>query len=225
MIRIFHQQLTATLLLALSGNAPPAYAAGDPMRGAQAARACMACHSFAPGRHMTGPSLAGVWGRKAATAEGFGRYSDALNRSGLVWDETHLDAWLKHPAEVVPGNAMGFAGIADAHVRTDLLAYLKAASSGRVPAPDQTLPDLKQADPAARVTAIRYCGDTYRVTTADERLHLFWEFNLRFKTDGSAAGPAAGQPVIVGNGMRGDRASVVFSRPEDISSLVQRQCP
>lgn len=174
---------------------------------------------------MTGPSLAGVWDRKAATAEGFGRYSEALKHSGLVWDEHHLDAWLKDPAAVVPGNAMGFAGIADAHVRADLLAYLKAASRGRVSAPDQTLPDLKQADPTARVTAIRYCGDTYRVTTADERSHLFWEFNLRFKTDGSADGPVAGQPVIVGNGMRGDRASVVFSRPEEISSLVRRQCP
>lgn len=38
----------------------PAGAEGDLARGAQAARACMACHSFAPGRHMTGPSLANV---------------------------------------------------------------------------------------------------------------------------------------------------------------------
>ena len=223
MIRRFQQCLSAAAVAALNAWTP-AHAAGDLMRGAQAARTCMACHSLAPGRHMTGPSLAGVWGRKAGTADGFERYSAALKGSGLVWDEQRLDAWLKNPAEVVPGNSMGFAGITDARARADLLAYLKAASSGRVPAPDQTLPDLKQADKAARVTAIHYCGDTYRVTTADDRTHLFWEFNLRFKTDGSADGPAAGHPVIVGNGMRGDRASVVFSRPEEISSLVQRQC-
>jgi cytochrome c len=71
---------------------PPAHADGDLVRGAQAARACMACHSFAPGRHMTGPSLADVWDRKAGTAAGFARYSDALKRSGLVWDARHLDA-------------------------------------------------------------------------------------------------------------------------------------
>jgi cytochrome c len=100
----------------------PAHGEGDHVRGAQAARACMECHSFAPGRHMTGPSLAGVWGRKAGTAAGFARYSDALKRSGLVWDERHLDQWLTNPATVVPGNAMDFPGIADARTRADLLA-------------------------------------------------------------------------------------------------------
>ena len=61
------------------------YAAGtlltwhNDLPAARAARACMACHSFAPARHMTGPSLAGVWGRKAGTVDGFGRYSSAEN--------------------------------------------------------------------------------------------------------------------------------------------------
>jgi cytochrome c len=203
---------------------PPAHADGDLVRGAQAARACMACHSFAPGRHMTGPSLADVWDRKAGTAAGFARYSDALKRSGLVWDARHLDAWLKNPAAVVPGNDMDFPGIADARTRTDLLAYLRAVSSGRVSAPDQGLPNLKEAGAGSQVTAIRYCGDTYRLTMADGKIHAFWEFNLRFKTDGSAAGPSAGKPVLVGTGMRGDRAAVVFSRPEEISGFIRRQC-
>jgi len=203
----------------------PARAEGNLARGAQAARTCMACHSFAPGRHMTGPSLAGVWGRKAGTAEGFARYSDALKRSGLVWDERTLDAWLKNPAALVPGNAMGFPGIAEARTRADLVAYLDAVSSGRVAAPDRGLPNLKEAGAASRVTVIRYCGDTYRLTTADRKTHTFWEFNLRFKTDGSADGPAAGKPVLVCTGMQGDRAAVIFARPEEISSFVQRQCP
>ncbi len=215
--------MTLAGLAALTFGAP-AHAAGDPIRGAQAARTCMACHSFASGRHMTGPSLAGVWGRKAGTAKGFGRYSEALKHSGLVWHEGQLDAWLKNPAALVPGNAMSFPGIADARTRADLLAYLKAVSSGRVSVPDRGPPNLKQADAASRVTSMRYCGDTYRVTTADRKTYAFWEFNLRFKTDGSADGPAAGKPVIVHTGMQGDRAAVIFSRPDEISGFIRREC-
>lgn len=131
---------------------------------------------------MIGPGLAGVWGREAATAEGFGRYSDALKRAGLVWNEPHPDAWLKNPAEVVPGTSMGFAGAADAPARVGLHACLKAASSGRVSAPGS-------------------------------------------ENDGGSARPVAGHPVVGGNGMCGDRASVVFSQPQAIASLVRRQCP
>ena len=224
--RLTWQPCRRAILAALATLAfgAPAHGEGDLVRGAQAARTCMECHSFAPGRHMTGPSLAGVWGRKAGTAAGFARYSDALKRSGLVWDERHLDEWLTNPAAVVPGNAMDFPGIADARTRADLLAYLKAVSTGRVSAPDRGLPNLKEADAASQVTAIRYCGDSYRLTMADGKTHAFWEFNLRFKTDGSADGPLAGKPVLLGTGMRGDRAAVVFSRPEEISGFIRRQC-
>ncbi|MEK8004618.1 cytochrome C [Burkholderia contaminans] len=214
--------ILATLVTFAFGG--PVRAEGDLMRGAQAARECMACHSFAPGRHMTGPSLANVWGRKAGTAAGFQRYSDALKRSGLVWDKEHLDAWLKDPAARVPGNAMDFPGIADARTRADLLAYLEAVSGGRVSVPDQGLPNLKAAGAASQLTAIHYCGDTYRLSTADGKLHTFWEFNLRFKTDGSVDGPRPGTPVLVGTGVRGDRAAVIFSRPEEISGFIRRQC-
>jgi len=201
------------------------HAAEDVENGARAARACMACHSFAAGRHMTGPSLAGVWGRKAGTVDGFARYSSALAHSGIVWNEKNLDAWLKNPAAVVPGNTMVFAGIANERTRTDLLAYLQAVAERRVVVPDRGLPNLRQADAAGRVTAVRHCGDTYRVTTGDRESHTFWEFNLRFKTDGSSSGPLAGKPVIVGSGMRGDRASIVFSSPEEISTFIRKECP
>jgi len=218
----------STVVPALAGGiafANPSYAAGDIERGAQAARACMTCHSLTPGRHLTGPSLAGMWGRKAGTADGFGRYSDALKQSGIVWNQQTLDAWLKKPAAVVPGNAMVFDGIANERTRTDVLAYLQAVSERRVTAPKHELPNLKLANAADQVTAIRHCGDAYRVTTGDRKTHTFWEFNLRFKTDGSADGPPAGKPVIVGTGMQGDRAAIVFSRPDEISSLIRKECP
>ena len=37
--------------------------------------------------------------------------------------------------------------------------------------------------------SITYCPDTYQVTTADGQTKLFWERNLRFKTDSSVIGP------------------------------------
>jgi cytochrome c len=215
--------LTA-LFLGLSGAAP-VWAAGDVQHGAQLARQCMACHSFAPGHHMTGPSLGGLWGRRAGTAMGFGRYSEALKGSTVIWGPATLDAWLRNPGALIPGNAMLFRGMPDAAARADLVAFLQAASEGRVKVPDQAPPDLKQAPSSDTVSAIRYCGDAYRVVMGDGKTRTWWEFNLRFKTDGSKNGPAAGKPVIVGNGMQGDRASVVFSRPEEISAFVRRHCP
>ncbi|RST51849.1 c-type cytochrome [Variovorax sp. MHTC-1] len=203
----------------------PSHGAGDVERGARASRACMACHSFAPGRHMTGPSLAGLWNSRAGTAAGFGRYSEALKRSEIVWNEKTLDAWLRNPAAMIPNNTMLFAGIPDRGTRDDLLAYLQAVSEGRVPAPDRGLPNLKRVDASREVAAIRYCGDAYRVVTGDGKSRVWWEFNLRFKTDGSPDGPSAGKPVIVASGMQGDRAAVVFSRPEEISAFIRKECP
>ncbi len=203
-----------------------ALAAGDASRGAQMFRACAACHTLTAGEHRTGPSLAGMYGRKAGTAEGFQRYSDALRNSGLVWDARTLDGWLRDPAALLPGNAMAFRGLPEARDRDDLIAYLRAVSEGKIAAPQaRALPDLKTADVGQRVRAIHHCGDGYRVTLGDGSVHPFWEFNLRFKTDASPQGPRRGEPVIVGAGMGGDRAQVVFAAPGEISSFIQDTCP
>ena len=203
-----------------------AFGAGDSERGAEAFRNCVACHTFEPGRHLSGPSLAGIWGREAGGAPGFYRYSDALKRSDLVWNEKTLDAWLRSPKALVPGNSMGFDGIPDRQVRADLLAFLKAVSEGkvaRVPKPPP-LPDLKKPSSIAAIESIRHCGDSYFVTNAKGQTAAYWEFNLRFKTDSSASGPAAGRPVMVGQGMRGDRAQIVFSEPREVSSFIKEGC-
>lgn len=75
------------------------------------------------------------------------------------------------------------------------------------------------------MASIGYCGDAYRVVTGDDKSHVWWEFNLRFKTDGSPEGPSVGKPVIVATGMQGDRASVVFARPEEIAAFIRKECP
>ncbi|MGH8222151.1 MAG: c-type cytochrome [Woeseiaceae bacterium] len=209
-----------------------AAAAGDASRGAQLFQNCAACHSASPGEHMTGPSLAGVWQRKAASAEKFSRYSEALKRSGVVWNEAALDAWLRNPAAFVPGNFMNVPGIADANARSDLIAYLRAVSErgSGPPKPPRgrslrgTFPDLRKAAADASVAAIRHCRDTYWVTTASGKVMPYWEFNLRFKTDSSDRGPARGKPVMVGAASMGDRAQVVFAEPEEISKFIRTKC-
>ena len=215
--------LVGLLALAAAGSVT---AEIDLARGAKAFGACLACHTFEAGRDLSGPSLAGVWGRKAGGASGFRRYSEALKDSGLVWNEKTLDAWLRSPRSTVPGNTMRFDGIPDEAIRADLVAFLKAASEGkvqRVPKPPP-LPDLKKPSSIAAITSIRRCGDSYFVTNAKGQTAAYWEFNLRFKTDSSASGPVAGRPVMVGQGMQGDRAQIVFSEPREISSFIREEC-
>lgn len=202
--------------------------AGDAEAGRQLFRACAACHALEPSRHMTGPSLADIWGRQAATLEGFNRYSEALENSEVVWDAHTLDAWLADPQALVPGTTMVFPGLDEAQARRDLIAFLRTLSEGEVgEAPRAAGPDLidlKTLEANNRVTGIGLCGDTYTVTTEAGGSHRFWEFNLRFKTDGSDKGPAPGQPVIIPGGMRGDRAYVVFASPDEISAFIATGC-
>ena len=43
-------------------------------------------------------------------------------------------------------------------------------------------------------------------------------------TDTSEIGPLKGAPAIIGAGMAGDRASVIFSAPEEISAWIKPSC-
>lgn len=218
----------------LSRPATPAAAsaaAGDAARGATLFRQCAACHAVEPGVHLTGPSLSAVWGRRAGTVDGFGRYSAALKHAGITWDAATLDRWLERPEKVVPDNTMTFAGVADPRQRADLIAYLEAVAEGRAPATPgagmmaaRPKSDLKQVAKERRVTAIRYCGDGYHVTTEAGRTTPFWEFNLRFKTDSTRLGPERGKPVLVPAGMQGDRAQVVFSGLDDLKRFLVERC-
>ena len=85
-------------------------------------------------------------------------------------------------------------------------------------------PNLKNLEPAKRVKAITYCRDTYRVTTADEKTHPFWERNLRFRTDSSKDGPERGAPAMTAAGMMGDRASVIFAAPDEFGKSIEPKC-
>jgi cytochrome c len=51
-----------------------------------------------------------------------------MKRSGIVWTDTTLAAYLHDPKAFLPGNKMGFPGIDDAKKIENLLAYLKQAT-------------------------------------------------------------------------------------------------
>jgi cytochrome c len=229
MNRILPLAIAMLLLTGIRAIAEP----GNAARGERMYRACIACHSLEPNRNMTGPSLAEIWNRKAGSLAGFPRYSPALKSAGIIWTDDTLDEWIKDPQHFIPGNTMTFAGMKDARQRADLLAYLKDATQpGRAPNTGQggnqmgggAVPNLKKLDPQDRVQSINHCGDTYKVATADGKVHDFWERNLRFKTDVGDDGPQKGAPALVGAGMMGDRADVIFAGPEEISGFITRQC-
>jgi len=183
---------------------------------------------------MTGPSLAGIWNRKAGTASGFSRYSDVMKHSSVNWNERTLAAYLKNPDQFMPGNHMTFAGIPDDETRADIIAFLKQSASGQSTSPQQAqingmqrgrgVAKLKGVGASSRVKAITYCGDTFKVTTIDGNTRNFWERNLRFKTDSSDDGPEKDAPAILAAGMMGDRASIIFSTPEEISTWIKHEC-
>jgi len=89
--------------------------------------------------------------------------------------------------------------------------------------PQHLVPGNQMTFPA-RVQNISYCKDTYSVTTANGQTRKFWERNLRLKTDASGDGPAKNAPALIGAGMVGDRADVIFAAPEEISGFIKPEC-
>ena len=223
-------------LLVMLPNA--ALAEGNAARGERDFGACASCHSLQHDQNMTGPSLANLWGRKAGGLPSFDRYSDALKASGIVWNDRTLDQWLTDPQRLVPGNEMPFPGIKDDRTRADLLAFLKQATKAGASGATQhsgpmggmggmmggKAPDLKELKPTNRVKSISHCKDTYVVTTEDGQKHKFWERNLRLKTDAGPEGPQKDTPALVGAGMMGDRADVIFADPSEISPAISTKC-
>jgi len=120
-------RVSLALAFATAMGASAAHAAGDAANGEKIFAKCKACHTVEAGKNKIGPSLAGVVGRKAGTAEGF-NYSDAMKNSGLTWDEATLDTYLTGPKKLVPGTKMAFPGLPNEQDRLDVIAYLKSVS-------------------------------------------------------------------------------------------------
>jgi cytochrome c len=110
------------VVAALAGATGVAEAA-DAAHGKQLFAACAACHSDKP--DAIGPSLRGVFGRKSGSLDDF-RYSNAMMRANLTWNEDNLRGYIKDPQAKVPGNRMPFGGLQDKKDVDDVIAYLKA---------------------------------------------------------------------------------------------------
>src|SRR5436309_11629072 len=109
--------MMAMAAVVLSAQEGSTSVTGDPDEGSTLFHTCEACHSLTAGQHMTGPSIAGLWGLKAGSAPGFTRYSEALKSSGVIWNADTLDAFLTDPRSFIPNNRMTFPGIRNAAAR------------------------------------------------------------------------------------------------------------
>lgn len=98
-----------------------ARAGGDAAYGEMLYEGCQDCHSL--DKNDVGPKHRGVFGRKAGSIADFD-YSDAVRKSGVVWNEVTLDKWLTDPQAFIPGARM-FYHLADAKDRADVIAFLK----------------------------------------------------------------------------------------------------
>jgi cytochrome c len=124
MIGLVRAMAALSMTLLLVGGA---CADGDAARGEARFQDCAACHRLDAGANNVGPSLHGIFTRKAGEFADF-RYSPAMKRSGIVWTPQTLEQFIADPQAMVPGNRMPFAGITDASDRADLIAYLTTAS-------------------------------------------------------------------------------------------------
>jgi cytochrome c len=114
-------------VLALLAAAGAARAEGDAARGEKRFEECATCHTLERGVNNVGPSLFGLFGRKAGEIADF-RYSPALKKSGITWTPQTLDTFIADPQKQVPANRMPYAGLPDAGDRADLIAYLQKAT-------------------------------------------------------------------------------------------------
>lgn len=107
--------------------APLAAGAADLANGQRLfASRCGSCHSVGPSaRAGFGPQLNAVFGRRAGGTTDF-RYSPAMEKSNIVWNDRTLTAFIDSPDDLIPGTRMRFWGMSNAKQVADLLAYLRS---------------------------------------------------------------------------------------------------
>jgi len=115
-----------TLVMLGSLGTPQLAAALDPEAGkAVFQQQCTVCHTAEPNDNggAQGPSLQGVYGRKAASDPSF-TYTQALRDAKITWNEHSLNRFLSAPSAMVPGTAMAVS-VTDREQRANLVAYFK----------------------------------------------------------------------------------------------------
>jgi len=98
--------------------------------GRQLSTPCWSCHDLHGEQNKVGPSLSGVFGRRAGEAA-FPGYSQAMRESGIVWHEQALREFLLDPQRVVPGTTMVASGPRHVGQVDALVFYLKKLGQAR----------------------------------------------------------------------------------------------
>lgn len=87
-------------------------------------RQCSTCHTLkAAEPQRQGPTLAGVYGRRAGSVVGYA-YSKGFAKAEWNWDESHLDTWITNPQAMIPGAVMAYRQ-AKPEIRAAVIGYLK----------------------------------------------------------------------------------------------------
>lgn len=120
-MRVASWLLGAAVLVGLVGAQAQA---ADAKAGRKVFQQCLQCHHIGLGAtNFYGPVLNGLIGRKAGSVPGY-LYSDAMVKSGIVWDHDSLVKYLRSPRHEVPGVAMTFAGLQNDADIENVIAYV-----------------------------------------------------------------------------------------------------
>jgi cytochrome c len=93
-------------------------------------RRCSICHTLVrDDRNRAGPTLFGIFGRKAGSLPGY-PYSEGLRKSDIVWNEETIARLFDHGPDVVtPGTKMPIQRLKSPADRDALIAFLKTATA------------------------------------------------------------------------------------------------
>jgi cytochrome c len=130
-------RLAAALAAAAFAVATAPALAQDAAKGKSQFGQCRACHTLEKGKNAVGPSLFGVFGRTAGTAEKYSYSADmkAAGEKGLKWDEASVFEYLADPAAFLKkylakdsvSNKMPNK-FPDEALRKNVIAYLREAA-------------------------------------------------------------------------------------------------
>ena len=102
--------------------AAQAASAADAEKGKKIFEVCTGCHGETA--RAVGPNLRGVYGRKSGSSPDY-KYSPAMKRSNLIWDDKNLHEYIANPQAKVKSSNMSFRGVRADNDIDDLVEYLK----------------------------------------------------------------------------------------------------
>jgi len=182
--------MAVTALAVSIGPGRAAEPTGDREHGERVWALCETCHAIGPGaENGIGPHLNELFGRAAASVEGFD-YSEDMRRAGadgMVWTTEKLNLYLENPRQLVTGTRMVFPGLPDESERHDLLAFLREHSASPRDIPESE-PTAFGRDPDLDPTILAIAGDR------DYGAYLASECVTCHRADGASEGI----PSIVG---------------------------